>query len=114
MLFACIRVAAFIPSDGSCACVFFRRPRPRGTGVLPGWLQCGFHEGEVLHLSPLPHILSLSETTTEVSSAVRLPLEIYECSEDESTSPEEPLKWPITSEHNTPNTHLRTHSFPAL
>lgn len=43
MLFACVRVVAVIPSDGSCACVFFRRPRPRGTGVLPGWLQCGFH-----------------------------------------------------------------------
>lgn len=61
MLFACIRVAAVIPSDGSCACVSFRGPRPRGTGVLPGWLQCGFHEGEVLHLSPLPHISFLSE-----------------------------------------------------
>lgn len=51
---------------------------------------------------------------TRLSANARLHLEINERREDESASPEEPPKWPITSEFNTPNTHLHVHSFTVL
>lgn len=33
-------------------CVVFRWSRPRGTGVLPGWLQCWFYQGKDRGKSP--------------------------------------------------------------
>lgn len=54
------------------------------------------------------HISSLSEEK-HPNLLKREALEIYERRGDKSVSPEEPLKWAITSENNTANTHM--HSF---
>lgn len=82
-------------------------PDPEGQGFCQAGFSVDFTKVRfsICHLCRI--FRSCQRTNTKVSSTMRFSLEIYECREDESTSPEEPLKWPITSEHNTPNTRLR-------
>lgn len=71
-------------------CVVLRWSRPRGTGVLPGWLQRGFHQGEdcsnksyaIAMATPCAHFVPYQSAKSGVSS--RLPSEIYGHEEDES------------------------------
>ena len=85
---------------------FFRWSRPRGTGVLPGWLQRGLHQGKV-RSSKHPRARFLMSTNREFSSNTPLERFMDAGKMRAHASLEEPplLMWPIASEHNRPNTH---------
>lgn len=90
--------------------VFFRRSRPRGTGVLPGWLQRGLHQGKVHSSIPPCPIL---EVQTE-SFLQALPFrDLWTRGRWERTRPSRSLhSWCDPSPLNTiDQTHIHTWTF---
>lgn len=109
-----VRPCCYSTSGKPCMCVFLDDPDPEGQGFCQAGFSVDFTKVRISICHLWCILCPCQRTNADLSANVRLRLEINERREDESTSPEEPPKWPITSEHNTPNTHLHVHSFTVL